>query len=82
MRHLDKGGDLVAEGQYMQHCVGGYVEAAQRGECYIISIQTAAGRSTAELSPSRGVVQHRGIKNSAPARANEELLQRWLQRSA
>jgi len=78
MRLINTGHDLVAEGQHMQHCVGGYVEAVARGQCYIIGIETNAGRSTAELSPSFGVVQHKGIKNSEPPRANQALLSRWM----
>jgi len=72
---------LVAEGKTMEHCVGGYADAVERGQCHILSLRTEAGRSTAELSSDgKTVRQHRGVGNSDPVQENEKLLTQWLER--
>lgn len=66
--------DLVAEGERMKHCVGGYVEACRGGRCIIVKLSS----STAELSADGYVRQHRGYKNSTPPAEDVNLLDRWV----
>ncbi len=80
MRLLDTPAALAREGKDMAHCVGGYANAVERGQCYIIAISTRFGRSTVELSTTLGVSQHKGHGNSRPAARNQTLLRAWLAR--
>ena len=50
--------ELAREGKEMDHCVGGYAGAVERGQCHILAIKTRQGRSTVELSPRLVVLQH------------------------
>lgn len=75
--------DLARESIEMSHCVGGYRDAVERGQCHILAIASRAGRSTVELSPTTlAVVQHRGPSNSVPPAKHEKLLRAWLARIA
>ncbi len=80
MRLLCTPAMLAEEGKSLRHCVGGYVDAVARGECYIVAISTRQGRSTVELSPTLWVSQHRGVVNSQPPLRNNRLLSAWLAR--
>lgn len=66
--------DLVAEGQRMSHCVGGYEWACKNGECYILRLPN----STAEIRRDGSVYQHRAYKNSDPSPSDKTLLARWV----
>ena len=68
------GADLVAEGNRMNHCVGGYAYAAYEGQCYILRLPS----STVEIGPAGHVVQHQAYKNSAPCADDVKLLNKWL----
>jgi hypothetical protein len=66
--------DLVAEGNRMGHCVGGYADYCRRGGCFILRLP----HSTAEILPDGKVYQHRSYQNSEPTQKDQELLARWL----
>lgn len=66
--------ELVAEGERMAHCVGGYAEAAREGRCFILRLPS----STAEITPNGEVYQHRAHKNSDPSPSDKALLARWV----
>jgi len=71
---------LARDGNEMDHCVGSYAQAVERGQCHILAITTRHGRSTVELSPDLLVVQHYGPRNTMPPRRNETLLCAFLAR--
>lgn len=66
--------EVVAEGQRMHHCVGGYVDACRKGRCFILRLPD----STVEVSPDGSVYQHRARHNTEPGNADKALLARWL----
>ena len=81
VRILRTPSQLAREGREMSHCVGGYAQAVERGQCHILAISTRHGRSTVELAPHNlTVVQHRGPNNVSPPRRNEALLRAFLAR--
>jgi len=81
MRHLNTPGSLIKEGREMGHCVGGYVDAVERGRSVILSLDVRGHRSTVELTPTGSVLQHQGYRNSAPHEFCERVLQRFLARN-
>jgi len=72
---------LVREGEEMDHCVGGYARAVERGQSIVVSIRAFGHRSTAELSPSGQVLQHHGPRNEAPHPVCEAVLAHFLARN-
>lgn len=66
--------ELIREGDEMRHCVGGYVPAVEQGQSVIIALNVLGHRSTAELTPSRTVLQHRGQRNTEPHELCERVL--------
>lgn len=83
VRLLRTARELAIEGRELDHCVAGYAPYVQRGDCYILAIQTEAGRSTAEIFTASGeleIRQHYGTRNSTPSEANKELLRDFLTR--
>lgn len=73
---------LVQEGQELEHCVGGYVQAVQKGQSVILALRVGDQRSTAEVSPdARQVYQHRGPRNAEPAPVLQRLLKKVLARA-
>jgi hypothetical protein len=66
---------LAWEGEQMGHCVGGYVDAVERGSAVILSIQVGDHHSTAEVSRQGIVRQHFGARNSLPAKQNKDFLE-------
>jgi hypothetical protein len=83
-RILNTPSELVREGDEMCHCVGTYVETVSNGRSLILALNVRGQRSTVELAPDLGVVQHRGAANSEPhpvcARALRAVL-RWIRRA-
>jgi hypothetical protein len=73
---------LASEGSALGHCVGGYSSQVSTGQCFIISIASRHGRSTAEIRPGSiwTVAQHRGLRNGAAPTRHEDLLNAWLNR--
>lgn len=67
VKFLAKAGDLYAEGQRMQHCVGSYVEKALEGECYLFHVdyqhQGKEYQATVEVGPQGNVYQAKGPYN-------------------
>jgi hypothetical protein len=64
--------DLQREGDAMQHCVGVYWMACERGDTHIFSVRHVDGRhlSTIEFSTRRGILecnQHRAWRNTSPS---------------
>jgi len=80
VRILRTPSQLAREGREMSHCVGGYAQAVERGQCHILAISTRHGRSTVELAPNLDIVQHYGPRNGAPPQRNEALLRAFLAR--
>jgi hypothetical protein len=72
---------LIREGTEMRHCVGGYIPAVEKRTAIILSLATPDGeRSTAELTPSLQLAQHRGRGNGDPPKRHTWLLAAWLKR--
>lgn len=81
VRALTTRASLVEEGAALRHCVGGYSQAVERRESVILSLITAAGRSTAEVTYDGAAVrQHRGISNGEPPRWHARLLSALMSR--
>jgi hypothetical protein len=78
MEYLDTPKKLADEGKKMDHCVGGYAPLAIRGEVFIVSIQTTAGRSTVEVDKVGNIRQHKGKFNAPPPNKNKDILDRWM----
>lgn len=72
--------ELKERGEHERHCVGTYCPKVERGESYILVIDDATSRSTAEVSTNTlTVLQHRGPANSEPAPQLVERLNRFLE---
>ena len=80
MRLLNTASALAHEGRDLKHCVGGYVNAVGEGRSIILSINSAAGRSTVECNDQMVVMQHRGESNGAPPKRHDELLRAFFNR--
>ena len=75
--------ELVAEGDALQHCVGGYSAAVESGRCLILSVRSRHGRSTVELSPDgRRIYQHRAERNCEPHRRHAQIIRALTARNA
>lgn len=81
MRPLVTPAQLVREGDELNHCVGTYVSAVERGDSVIFSINVLAYRSTVELRPDGRVLQHRGPHNADPHPLCKKVVERFLRRS-
>jgi hypothetical protein len=77
IRLLATPAQIVERGDQHGHCVGGYVPQVAAGTRWIVSVETGADVSTAEIDAYRYVHQHRGPKNSDPTPAAKELLLAW-----
>ncbi|MFM7011722.1 MAG: PcfJ domain-containing protein [Betaproteobacteria bacterium] len=67
IRLLDTPSKLVAEGDELGHCVGGYSRAVESGSVIILGVSTKNGRSTIELDvQSLEIYQHHAAKNADP----------------
>ena len=83
IRLLTTPAELVEEGRFMDHCVGGYASSVEEGECLILSIASTHGRSTVEIRWEEDgwwVSQHKGYHNTPPPPRHEALLEAWLRR--
>lgn len=83
-RILNTPSELVREGDEMAHCVGTYSQAVSSGQSLILALHVRGQRSTVELSPDLGVVQHRGAANADPHPVCERALRavlRWIRRA-
>lgn len=69
---------LALEGRDLKHCVGGYVDAVERGRSIILSISSRHGRSTVECNDNMVVMQHRGESNGAPPSRHDQLLRAFF----
>jgi hypothetical protein len=74
------GSQLASLGSEQKHCVGGYADRVADGHCHIVAIRSRHGVSTAEITPSLGVIQHRAKCNSNPHPRHKQLLRAWLNR--
>ncbi|MDF0490434.1 PcfJ domain-containing protein [Sphingomonas sp. H39-1-10] len=84
---LTGAGDLVAEGNALNHCVGGYYPQCRRGDTQIFSLRHADGqRATLELLLSQApsgrlairVGQFRTHSNRTPGAGPQAILQQFL----
>jgi len=80
MRLLNTPASLVEEGTALKHCVGGYVDAVERGSSLIFGIDVIGHRSTLEIDRNGRVLQHRGESNGYPHELNRRLVQMFLRR--
>ena len=69
---------LALEGRDLKHCVGGYVDAVERGRSIILSISSRHGRSTVECNDNMVVMQHRGESNGVPPSRHDQLLRAFF----
>ncbi len=76
-------GEIVAEGQTLHHCVGGYVEQVVKGDCAILFLRKKEARDipfyTVEVKDDR-VVQVRGDRNCAPTPEVWQFLDAWTKK--
>lgn len=72
--YLDTAAKLADEGRRMNHCVAGYYERCQCGECFILRLPN----STVEVLSGGSVYQHRGKSNADPSEADKKLLNSWF----
>ena len=77
--------ELLLEGMYMHHCVGGYIEAILSGQRYIYRV-TKPERATLEIRQTGpGVWEQGQLKsycNRTPGEDVAELVQKWLLNNA
>ncbi len=75
--------DVIAEGQALHHCVGGYVDRVARHECVILFVRQCGDESkpyyTVEIR-DRKVVQLRGMRNCDPTPKVRKFVDRFEQR--
>ena len=70
---------LIAEGERMHHCVGGYADFCINGDGYYGCFSLK--NSTAEVEVIDGklkVHQHRAVNNAIPSVEDKNLLNRWI----
>lgn len=76
-------GEIVAEGQKLHHCVGGYVEQVAKGGCTILFLRKKEAQDipfyTVEVKDDR-VVQVRGTGNCAPTPEVRQFLEAWTKK--
>lgn len=72
--------EIVAEGQKLHHCVGGYAERMARGQCVILFLRQEKHKSkpfyTVEVHGSR-ILQVRGAHNCTPTPEVTAFLDAW-----
>ena len=75
--------DIVAEGQVLHHCVGGYVDRVARRECIILFVRRCGDESapfyTMEIRDRRAV-QVRGLRNCDPTPEVREFVEQFERR--
>jgi hypothetical protein len=79
--HISKVRDLLAEGEEMKHCVGGYVERVMSGDVFIYRIFEPE-RATVEVERMPDgkfrIVQVKSYKNGDVSNTTFMLLRDWL----
>ena len=72
--------DIVAEGQVLHHCVGGYVDRVARHECVIVFLRRCGDPDrpfyTIEIR-GKQVIQVRGRDNGDPTPEVEKFMDKW-----
>lgn len=72
--------DIIAEGNALHHCVGGYVDRVARKECIILFLRQCVEESkpfyTIEVR-NRKVIQVRGMKNNSPTPEVKKFMKQW-----
>lgn len=73
-------GDVIAEGNALHHCVGGYVERVAKRECVILFLRRCGEESkpfyTVEVRDWK-VAQVRGRKNDPPTPEVQRFVEQW-----
>ena len=78
--------ELVAEGESMRHCIGGYGFNVVNGHCYIYTIRRK-GKSIATLELRRGpngqvlLGQFTGKANGPPPAEAVKVVEKWLDKA-
>tara|TARA_Y100000287_G_scaffold185914_1_gene190708 strand:+ start:6426 stop:8966 length:2541 start_codon:yes stop_codon:yes gene_type:complete len=73
--------DIETEGEKMNHCVGSYCDAMERGEVIMFSLRNRNNEphATVEVDPEeRRVLQIKGNSNSPPKEEYRPMLSQWL----
>jgi hypothetical protein len=72
-------GEVVDEGQRMQHCIASYAEKAVMGWCYLFHVDFEGAEASVAVHPQGGVLQAQGPKNSRNAATvyGERILSAW-----
>ena len=87
IRELARLQDLLEEGSTMRHCVGGWAREVADGRARVLSLESAAGRTTAALAHSHisvagqnlpHVVEHVGVRNRPPLASHARALQGYV----
>ena len=72
--------EIIAEGNTLHHCVGGYVDRVARKECIILFLRKSKNLSksfyTIEVR-GREIIQVRGMKNDPPTPKVERFMKKW-----
>ena len=79
LRFLSTSQEVLAEGMLMGHCIGRYIELAERGECYLFHYEDGGQSASIQVDPYGKVIQSRGPRNTqneATKRA-QQILSRW-----
>ena len=73
--------DLQAEGNKLNHCVGGYCEDVKNGESVIYSLRDEINSpiATIELNRDGAVVQIQGHSNTEPAEEYTPYIREWVE---
>lgn len=72
--------DLVAEGQALHHCVGGYAERVEKKECIILFLRRCEKISTPFYTievRNQEVIQVQGKYHKAPTPEVEQFMEQW-----
>jgi len=72
--------EIIAEGNALHHCVGGYVDRVAKRECIILFLRLCGEESRAFYTievKNRKVAQVRGMKNAPPTPEVQRFMEQW-----
>lgn len=75
--------EIVAEGQRLHHCVGGYVNKVVNGKCAILFLRKMDEQETPFYTvevQGDTVIQVRGFENCGPTQEVQQFLKAWLKK--
>ena len=79
IRFLGTVGDVVTEGEQMQHCIASYSENAVEGRCFLFHAEYQGATATIEVSHTGRVMQAHGPRNcnNKATLWGEDVLAQW-----